>query len=272
MLLEIALPFHGAIEPEAVKFWRTSEIILASSLCFPIWGNSILANVRLAGGADRPSHPSGFTQWKLTSHSGNEGEDQAPSTPGPTVCREWLLGLLRERKEQWRSWVRGSYQPGPEVAHIASTYISSGNTQSLDHLNFRLARKCSLTVDSKGRGNLAVTLSRSCDFLEPCPPVYERQAEKRSQSSVSGPEHLLLSSPPLYLLLHAMVAFVIQVLHCSKFHVSLTFAFWTMKRQIEEEEGEGVGREEGGGEDKKKETVAVCYPDERAPERRDCNY
>ena len=44
-----------------------------------------------------------------------------------------------------------------------------------------------------------------------------------------------------------------------------------MKRQIEEE-GEGVGREEGGGEDKKKETVAVCYPDERAPERRDCNY
>ena len=31
-------------------------------------------------------------------------------------------------------------------------------------------------------------------------------------------------------------------------------------------------REEGGGEDKKKETVAVCYPDERAPERRDCNY
>lgn len=29
---------------------------------------------------------------------------------------------------------------------------------------------------------------------------------------------------------------------------------------------------EGGEEDKKKETVAICYPDERAPERRDCNY
>lgn len=114
---------------------------------------------------------------------------------------------------------------GPEVAHIASTHTPSGNTQSLDHLNFRLARKCSLTVDSKGRGHLAVTLSRSCDFLEPCPPVYERKAEKRSRSSVSGPEHLLLSSPPLSLLLLTMVAFVIQVLHCSEFHVFLDFCF-----------------------------------------------
>lgn len=34
----------------------------------------------------------------------------------------------------------------------------------------------------------------------------------------------------------------------------------------------GRRRVEGGEEDKKKETVAICYPDERAPERRDCNY
>ena len=122
--------------------------------------------------------------------------------------------------------MRGSNQPGPEVACITSIYIPSGNTQSLDHLNFRLARKCSLTVDSKGRGNLtseqllAVTLSRSCDFLEPCPPVYKKQAEKRSRNSVSGSEN------------------------CSEFHISLTFTFWTMKKKKEEEEGEGVGREE----------------------------
>jgi len=31
-------------------------------------------------------------------------------------------------------------------------------------------------------------------------------------------------------------------------------------------------REEGGEEDKKKKTVTICYPDERAPGRRDYNY
>lgn len=108
-------------------------------------------------------------------------------------------------------------------------------------------------VDSKGRGNLtseqllAVTLSRSCDFLEPCPPVYKKQAEKRSRSSGSGSEYLLLSSLHLSLLLLSTVAFIIQVLHCCELHVFLDFYFLDYEKKKEEEEGEGVGRDEESG-------------------------
>lgn len=45
--------------------------------------------------------------------------------------------------------MRGSYQPGLEVAPIASTHIALANIQSFDHPRFTEAGKCSLAVTPK---------------------------------------------------------------------------------------------------------------------------
>lgn len=65
-------------------------------------------------------------------------------------------------------------------SNIAFTHISLANTQSSDCPNFREARRCSLAVNLKGRGNasseqlVSATPTKSCDSLQ---PIHKEQAE-----------------------------------------------------------------------------------------------